>query len=902
MAVSLGYVVSFLLHLLLLPLIVASTPAPLNNAGHSAQVDSRQASQEKPFLLRIMPLGASITAGVGTNPQNGYRKPLRDQLRWRGWPVNMVGSMANGNPVAFHNRQHEGHPGIVVRQMIGVANDTVQERKPNLVLINCGTNDADPSKNQDIPGTGRRMEDVLEFLYSSITDVTVILSTLIPRKDAANANVTLINNQYRALAQRLGNEGRKIVLAELNNGFLDPNTDYAVNDNIHPNEKGAAKLAAVWDQAIAEAERRGFLTAPINTGIPDYHDRDDGGPVDTTCDVERGAGRGPIKTQVGYGFDDGLYSHAEGATRDLNLGTTKIPNPNGAGTSVSFAQLVNVNNIDPGGERDELVYCTDTEPDKTAGSCMMLLNVNGNFPNNPVRLDVGLSCLARGIRWGDVNGDGLDDFICINLCGNMYVAINEGGNPPKFVPTGNGGLIREGEPWGGQDRVRLGDMDGDGRLDYCAIDDQGDIYCWRNGGVGRAPTEAEGGSWQDLVGGEPTFYAQHEAEGIAGVHLVDINGDRRSDWVYVYKDGSSKIFVNQRGDYDNDGKGLRPHWARAQKEHAAISFVTSPGQVYFGRVEGTGRADRVAIDTSGTNGFKLLGNQGSGGTRRKGDGVFYCDMFGRGRDDYLWVLSTGEITLFENIQAPPNWGQHGVIINIDRERKSIHFGDWDGDGLCDILAVERHTGRVEWWRNTFKNGDKSPTFDGPKWVVDGGSNLCTEGWGTGLYGQGLRFADLDGDKRVDYLCMGKDGRTVGSLNKANGLEYKGQIKFAPTERLDRANFRWADVSGDGLVDLIWVNKSSGVARVWKNGGFIPAGGSSMTWIDQGFRFDGHGRGENIHFPILGSQERADYHDVYPGTAMANTWFNECLNVRVGEGVDDYPEPFDPMLPLPPTNT
>lgn len=91
----------------------------------------------------------------------------------------------------------------------------------------------------------------------------------------------------------------------------------------------------------------------------------------------------------------------------------------------------------------------------------------------------------------------------------------------------------------------------------------------------------------------------------------------------------------------------------------------------------------------------LFENQGTGGTMVKGDGVYYCDMFGRGRDgehiyskllkhhhetdtdkadiDYLWVGPSGEITLYENIQSPPNWGQHGVIININRDRRSIQF-------------------------------------------------------------------------------------------------------------------------------------------------------------------------------------------------------------------------------------
>lgn len=51
------------------------------------------------FYLRIMPLGASITKGdpaaPGTNG-NGYRKSLRDRLRFDGWQVNMVGTQESG--------------------------------------------------------------------------------------------------------------------------------------------------------------------------------------------------------------------------------------------------------------------------------------------------------------------------------------------------------------------------------------------------------------------------------------------------------------------------------------------------------------------------------------------------------------------------------------------------------------------------------------------------------------------------------------------------------------------------------------------------------------------------------------------------------------------------------------
>ena len=43
------------------------------------------------------------------------------------------------------------------------------------------------------------------------------------------------------------------------------------------------------------------------------------------------------------------------------------------------------------------------------------------------------------------------------------------------------------------------------------------------------------------------------------------------------------------------------------------------------------------------------------------------------------------------------------------------------------------------------------------------------------------------------MCLEKDGRTTGWLNKATGLQWMDQIKFSVGK--DRANHRWADVNG-----------------------------------------------------------------------------------------------------------
>lgn len=84
---------------------VTSLSLPINDttglSEHTtgfSELDGRDVDID--FYLRIMPLGASITKGEPTAPGtngNGYRKPLRDQLRSEGYKVNMVGSQRLGS-------------------------------------------------------------------------------------------------------------------------------------------------------------------------------------------------------------------------------------------------------------------------------------------------------------------------------------------------------------------------------------------------------------------------------------------------------------------------------------------------------------------------------------------------------------------------------------------------------------------------------------------------------------------------------------------------------------------------------------------------------------------------------------------------------------------------------------
>jgi hypothetical protein len=86
------------------------------------------------------------------------------------------------------------------------------------------------------------------------------------------------------------------------------------------------------------------------------------------------------------------------------------------------------------------------------------------------------------------------------------------------------------------------------------------------------------------------------------------------------------------------------------------------------------------------------------------------------------------------------------------------------------------------------------------------SNLCPQPIVNGnLIDIAVRFGDLDSDKCVDYICMEPDGRNLGWPHIPHGLATmpstnRNQIKVP--EGFGRDELRWADVNGDGRVDLL----------------------------------------------------------------------------------------------------
>jgi hypothetical protein len=251
--------------------------------------------------------------------------------------------------------------------------------------------------------------------------------------------------------------------------------------------------------------------------------------------------------------------------------------------------------------------------------------------------------------------------------------------------------------------------------------------------------------------------------------------------------------------------------------------------------------------------------------------------------------------------APPGpyWGNNYIFwtasdyVGHEVDRRDLHLADWDGDGLCDIIYVNPDTGYMDGvWLNQYKTTRNLASSANWRSVRAGPHDSlapCPERRGTHIYDLAVRFADIDGDGRADYLCIEKDGRAWGYLNPRSGdLQYISQFK--KSEGKDRANLRWVDVNGDGRDDMLWLDKENGDASVWYNRGATPASGSAYTWDPKGAVYQGAMQGSCEHFPDLDGNGRADLHVTDGVDNWATTWFNVCP----GEGGSDNGDDADTM--------
>lgn len=204
--------------------------------------------------LRLMPLGGSVTYGVGSSTGNGYREFLRGMLVAQGYDLHLVGSRKSGS---MNGGDNEGWRGYRLDQIENKAKRSIKTLFPNVFTINAGSNDC--IQDFQIHHFGERMSNMLEYFWQTSPLSTVILSTLLVNADKeVNSRVLCVNDQIRDLVESKTAEKRRIVLAEMHSSEGPQLGDLV--DGTHPNDEGYKRMAAIWVDAIQKAQTKGFLT------------------------------------------------------------------------------------------------------------------------------------------------------------------------------------------------------------------------------------------------------------------------------------------------------------------------------------------------------------------------------------------------------------------------------------------------------------------------------------------------------------------------------------------------------------------------------------------------------------------------------------------------------------------
>jgi len=278
-----------------------------------------------------------------------------------------------------------------------------------------------------------------------------------------------------------------------------------------------------------------------------------------------------------------------------------------------------------------------------------------------------------------------------------------------------------------------------------------------------------------------------------GRRLADVNGDGLTDLLVAKNSGSSWYLAA----YKNTGSGWIKDTGWNLSDGNFVYADRDDGR-WFAELNGDGFIDI------------LIGNSWAGGSYKSA-------MVNRGssgwtRDIHSWDIPDGYL----------------IVGGSDGGRR---LPDLNGDGLSDLVYAK--DGARSTYRNTGSGWSADSRWNSPVDCVTGGVD------------SGARFVDLNGDGLTD-LIFAKDGAKATYLNTGSGWVLDARWNVPSGDLMasgqDQGR-RFADVNGDGLVDLLiakdgskttYINTGSGWRQISKwtlpDGDFVAGGVDQGRWI------------------------------------------------------------------------
>lgn len=205
----------------------------------------------------ILPLGDSLTVGVGSDNSFSYRGTLQSFIGVG--RCSFVGPHTDPNSDSNLDVDHAGVSGETIAEVevrtgtaLGYLNSPYSK---SIVLFLAGANDANDTPEVDLNDSADSFEAIIEDIYAVSPNIYIFVGLGTPNGDGSDdARVTTLNGLIETKISDLetAHPGIRIYTVDHNAAFK-ANTGWAsayMSDNTHPNQAGYTVMARTWAASL----------------------------------------------------------------------------------------------------------------------------------------------------------------------------------------------------------------------------------------------------------------------------------------------------------------------------------------------------------------------------------------------------------------------------------------------------------------------------------------------------------------------------------------------------------------------------------------------------------------------------------------------------------------------------